>query len=230
LWTDIREQIRFVQARFADGTITGPRVLDPAAVREMHTPLRAFTGSEVVSLGWSWIVLDFEGGRLITHDGATFGQAAVVAAAPEQRWGIAVLTNSQTGSVVTEAATSEALKQYFGIDTGGSGGGSGGGLRARNMTEAQLREYAGRYEVPTIRFTLTPRDGKLDYTYEWLGWPGAIKPSNDVSIPDGTLTFVGTDVAVGDLDNPSFQIGFERGKDDRVRWLSLGVRLYPKVV
>jgi CubicO group peptidase (beta-lactamase class C family) len=231
IWTDIRDQVRFARAQLGDGTIAGPRVISKDALTEMQTPIRQFGDEPGVELGWSWIIVDLDGTRIITHDGATFGQAAQMFIVPEAGFAMAVLTNSQAGSFVSSRASLAAFREYLGITSiGGSPTGEREKLKALPLTDAELNAYAGRYEVPTIRFTLTPHEGKLAYTYRWLNWPGALRPSNDVPIPDGELTFVDKDVAVvGTPEEPEGQLTFTRRRDGTVGWLKLSSRLFPRV-
>ena len=221
IWTDIRDQIRFGRAQFGDESVTGPRVLEAAALREMQSPLFEVDGG---ALGWAWSLAEVEGVRIVSHDGATFGQAAFLLVAPAQRFAFALLTNSQLGLAVLEPALAAAFEQYFGIDI--SSGEDGGTPQTIALTPAELAEYAGRYELPNNSFVLRVEDGKLMVEHTLLHFPGAVMPSNARTLPRSELAFVRKDLALISMTAP---VGFVRKADHSIGWLTLGSRLVPKI-
>jgi CubicO group peptidase (beta-lactamase class C family) len=75
-------------------------------IRAMTTPAPARGGR--YGLGFRLGTLA-DGLRMISHDGANRGWRALIAAFPERDWGIAVLTNGDTGNAVIDAVMDQLV-------------------------------------------------------------------------------------------------------------------------
>ena len=226
IWTNIRDQMRFARFQLYDEAV--PRILNRASLRDMHSPLKEIDGG---AIGWTWGLFDVAGMGMISHDGKTFGQSSSLVAVPEQGFAGAVLTNSQRGEAVTRAASMEAIKQYFGFDPSESETAEDGGAPSEiEMPPAELRQYAGRYELPTDRLTLSVEDGRLHLKHDSLDFPGIVRPSNEAKLPAGTLHFLAADVVMlRRTDGRTTQIAFVRKADGTIGWASVSERMLPKL-
>lgn len=78
-------------ARFLAANLTGgASVLSPAGIAEMQRPAVAAGGD---SYGMGWIVSTLGGAPIVFHEGSTANFYAAAIMAPEQGWGVIVLTN-----------------------------------------------------------------------------------------------------------------------------------------
>ena len=100
-------------ARFVAALVPGPHgeppgrgVVSAATIRAMITPAPATGGR--YGLGFRLRTLA-DGVRMISHDGANRGWRALIAAFPERGWGIAVLTNGDTGEAVLDAVLDQLV-------------------------------------------------------------------------------------------------------------------------
>ena len=100
-------------ARFAAALVPGPQgeplgrgVVSPGAVRAMSTPAPATKGRYGLGLRLETLA---GGVRMVSHDGANHGWRALAAIFPDRGWGIAVLTNGDTGEAVIDAVTDQLV-------------------------------------------------------------------------------------------------------------------------
>src|SRR5687768_4370912 len=103
---DMAQWLRF---QLGDGVYQGKRLINSAPFRETHTP-QVLTGGggapagpdrvtlfSTYALGWQ--VQDYRGQLMWSHTGGTDGMSAVVGMLPDQKLGVAILTNVASGSV-----------------------------------------------------------------------------------------------------------------------------------
>ncbi len=98
--SDLTGWLRLQLGRGSYGTT---KLLSLAAVDEMHKPQMivpidagvALTapGAHVVSYGFGWFLHDYHGRTIVQHGGTIDGMVAQVAMIPEERLGVAILTN-----------------------------------------------------------------------------------------------------------------------------------------
>lgn len=100
-------------ARFAAALVPGPQgeplgrgVVSPGAVRAMSTPAPATKGRYGLGLRLETLA---GGVRMVSHDGANHGWRALAAIFPDRGWGIAVLTNGDTGEAVIDAVMDQLV-------------------------------------------------------------------------------------------------------------------------
>ncbi len=93
--------LRFARMHLNGGLAAdGTRVLSERAVRLMQG--RTATYPQEVGGGWGlgWMLGDWGGERVIGHPGGTFGQLAFLFVIPEMRFGVCLLTNSDSGGAL----------------------------------------------------------------------------------------------------------------------------------
>lgn len=98
-----RDLSRWMRLLLNGGALDGKRLLSEARIREMHTPVtpvpigpkrRARTPeTNFRAYGLGWFLEDYRGRRLAYHGGRIDGMSARLVLLPEDRLGVAVLTN-----------------------------------------------------------------------------------------------------------------------------------------
>ncbi len=137
LVSTVGDQLRYARFHLGDGTAThGGRVLSPASVVFMRQPL-AEGGCNTDAIGFSWMLRDVGGTRLVMHTGGTNGQIAVLALAPQQAFAISVLTNADSGAELQGRAITRALKEFLGIEQPPAA--------IREVPAGDLQEYTATY-------------------------------------------------------------------------------------
>lgn len=102
---DMAQWLRF---QLADGMFDGKRLVSAAAFREIHTPQILMTGAPEAGMralsdsipvthfstyGMGWIIEDYHNHLMWQHGGNTIGSTAAVGMLPEDKLGVAVLSN-----------------------------------------------------------------------------------------------------------------------------------------
>lgn len=234
----ITDQLKYARFHLGDGsTPDGARLLSPERLVEMHTPTApgmaaSITGNaEVVGVGIGWPVEEIDGVRIITHNGSTSGQQALLAMVPERQFAVALLTNSvpNGGDLHYEVAT-WALQEFAGLST------------PLPPTEAlpaeKLAEYAGRYGVQVdvpgggggAQLLEVAVDGGglsvTPYSGETLGDPETMTPGSaswlDFFRDDAALVTAGGHTTMG--------ADFVRDADGAIGWIHWGARVVPRII
>ena len=228
IWSTTRDVLRY--ARLHLGESVGPP-LRPASLQAMQEPAVAVPGLGL-HMGRSWFVEEVDGLRVISHNGDTSGQHAVLLAVPELRFAFVVLLNAQPGAPTALAALDAALSHYPGL-AGLSG--RVGLMRSLlapadadtiEMAANQLQEYAGRYVDPGQSTTFRLADGSLEKTFELTPAPGAWRPAFASPPAEPTpVTFTAPDLASAG----GVRIPFVRKPDGSIGWMADGLRLRPRV-
>jgi hypothetical protein len=65
--------------------------------------------------GLGWILFDWDGLKLIGHDGGTLGQQAYLRIVPEENFAVALLTNCLTSAPLYKALFDEIFSTKFGV-------------------------------------------------------------------------------------------------------------------
>ena len=232
IWSTTRDLLRYARSHWGE-------VPDGASSPLLQSGTLAAMQEAAVSvpglglhMGRSWFVEEVDGQRLITHDGDTFGQHAVLALVPEHRFAFVVLLNGQPGAKVALAALDAALA---GASELGALAGRVGLMRsvfapedagAVELPVEQSRAYAGRYVDPGQTTTIRLVDGSLEKTAELTPAPGSWQPpfAEPVGEP-AAVRFLEPDLAVIN----GWRIPFVRNDDGDVGWIADGLRLRPRV-
>jgi CubicO group peptidase (beta-lactamase class C family) len=108
LYTTAPDIARFVAALMPGpaGEPPGRGVVSAAAIRTMTTAAPATDGRYGLGFRLQTLAHDV---RMVTHDGANHGWRALAAAFPDRGWGIAVLTNGDTGEAVIDAVMDQLV-------------------------------------------------------------------------------------------------------------------------
>ena len=91
-----RDLLTFVQAHLAGGTTAdGTRILSAESTAAMQQPQVRVPDRFTLGSHWGlgWILMTWDGRRVLGHDGATLGQAAFLRSLPDAGLSVALLTN-----------------------------------------------------------------------------------------------------------------------------------------
>ena len=101
--SNLNDLVQWLKMNLAGGVCDGRRVLSQARLEEMHTafgrsdsetpPKLGVPRSPIAEYGLGWFINEYEGQRVIEHSGSTNGLIAWMATLPQQRLGLAILSN-----------------------------------------------------------------------------------------------------------------------------------------
>jgi len=168
-----REVVAFARMHLDGGKAPGgAEVLSPGSVAAMQevqvqvpdgvTPPRYW--------GLGWMLFDWDGHRVIGHDGATVGQQAFLRAVPEAGVVACLLTNGGKATDLFRELVGEVLEELAGVamPPPPSPAEAGGG--------ADLSAYEGTFERESERVEVRARDGRLHATITETGPLAALSP------------------------------------------------------
>jgi CubicO group peptidase (beta-lactamase class C family) len=231
IWSTTRDVLRYVRTHLGALGTDATGLLRPQTLGAMQEPAVAVPGLGL-HMGRSWFVQEVAGLRVISHNGDTSGQHAVLLAVPEHGFAFVVLLNGQPGAAAALAALDAALSGYPGLDALAGRVGLMRSLLAPadadviSLTEEQLQAYAGRYVDPGQTTTLRIAGQSLEKSSELTPAPGAWRPAFAAPPAEpGPVTFTAPDVAIAG----GMRIPFVRRDDGSVGWLAEGLRLRPRV-
>lgn len=206
---------RWMELVLNEGAIDGKRILDPAVVRELGTPQVVIPLDDVVrklspestmaAYGLGWIVNDYRGRKLLSHAGVIDGFRAHIALLPEQKMGVAVMSNLHF-TRMNLALGNELLDRLLGapqrdwsayylnaVRLSQSDAEMLERIRERDRRKgtrpsATLELYAGVYNHPAYGdMRITVRDGEL--RWEWAAFNARLPhwQDDEFRLDDGTL-------------------------------------------
>src|SRR5439155_8473751 len=114
----VGDLLTFARMHLEDGTAAdGTRVLSADAARAMREPQVEVPDPYTLGSHWGlgWILFDWDGRRLIGHDGNTIGQSAYLRILPERDLAIALVTNGGSAHDVYEELFGELLFELAGV-------------------------------------------------------------------------------------------------------------------
>jgi CubicO group peptidase (beta-lactamase class C family) len=171
----VEDLLRFARFHLDNGkTRDGRQILSEASVREMqreqvHLPPQPGEGAAHWGLGW--MEFDWDGRRVIGHDGGTVGQNSSLRILPEEDFAVAVLTNtSPTGGVMA----SRIMRWLFGL--------YGVEMPRRpeppgTAPDIDLEPYVGTYEKVEMRAEITLAGGQLSLEFTGTGPLASVGPA-----------------------------------------------------
>ncbi|MCI0432059.1 MAG: serine hydrolase [Gemmatimonadetes bacterium] len=118
MYSTVLDLGRFLSTLFAGGrTPSGVQVLQPATIEAMWTP--QFSGpGQARGFGIGFALSTLEGQRRVGHGGAIYGFATDVAALPDARLGVVVVTTLDVANSVSERISDAALRAMLAEKTG----------------------------------------------------------------------------------------------------------------
>jgi len=193
LYSNVLDLSRFMEMVFAGGKAGEQRILKEETVAEMLRPQNGGVPLDHdLRIGLGWILSGTEienAGQVAQHDGATLLYRSQLIILPEQKLGVAVLSNSATAGPVVHKVATEALKLALETKTGiRQPERNKPAERDAGLSPEERQGWLGAYATPfgvarvtekgdALRaelfgktFNLVPRaDGRLGLRYRLLG-------------------------------------------------------------
>jgi hypothetical protein len=195
------------------------RHLQPDPALALMQVAQAPAGNAADQIGITWMLRDIGGVQLVQHGGATYGQMAQLTLVPERGFAIALLTNSDRGSIHNLELVNWALEAFLGVRAPDPV------FQALNIEE--LNAYTGYYRSALNHLELSVRDAAL-----WVqaipqgGFPDASSPPG-ATPPPVRIAFTGADrVLVLDPPYQDTRAEFIRDAQGQVAWLRFGSRVH----
>lgn len=113
LYTSVLDLGRFLEALFADSN----PVIARSTLERMWVPQFADSGATEGN-GLGFFVARFDGHRRVGHDGAIYGFATTLAALPDERLGVVVVTTLDGANSVTDRIADAALRAMLAVRAG----------------------------------------------------------------------------------------------------------------
>jgi CubicO group peptidase (beta-lactamase class C family) len=103
--SSVADMSRWLLVQLGDGSIDGKQIVPPEVVRATrvpHTPVPLRPddplGRHLQAYGLGWFLYDYRGRGVVTHGGGLPGMTSQVLMVPEEKLGVVVLTNSESGA------------------------------------------------------------------------------------------------------------------------------------
>ena len=211
--------LNYAEFQLGDGTYKGKKLLDPESLRTLHTPQVRFAPHN--SVAYTFWVDDRRGARTLGHGGGTVGQISLLTLVPDHKFSVLLVTNSGSGSQMTQKVTNLALDHYLGLETPE--------LAPLDVPEEQLKEYVGQYKATLTSADVTTSDGKLFISRRSLGgFPTRdTPPASPEPSPPVHYAFYGDDHIVGMGEPFKGDMGqILRNPDGSIAWIRIGMRIH----
>ena len=215
----LRDQLAWARFHLSEGA----PILSAAAVKGMQEPTVEMKGSALGDyVGTSWLLRDVDGRRLVGHGGTMIGQYSDFVLVPELGFGFTSLANSGPGGPqLNHRLMVWALERYCGIVDAPP--------TPREVTAAELEEYAGTYETIAASCEITVDGSTLSVLITIK--PGALGGEEDAGPqpPIPLALTVGDQYVVPSGMATGMTGYFTRGTDGAVDAVHLGGRLATRV-
>jgi CubicO group peptidase (beta-lactamase class C family) len=223
----IGDLLGFARLHLADGTAPdGTQVLSADLARSMRRQEVQLADPYTLGDAWGlgWILMTWDGQRVIGHDGSTIGQSSFLRLLPEQDLAIGLLTNGGDSRALFEALFRELFDDLAGV-------------RMPELPEpmddtrgVDLRRYVGTYERLSVRLDITLEDDKLVLRTTVSGPLAALVPP----VPDKVLLVApAVNLLYAPPDDPAGRLTplvfFDFDDRGRPQWLHFGARAARRV-
>jgi len=217
--TCVKDMLNYGQFQLGDGTYGGKMLLGPESLKTLHTTQVRFAPHNGVA--HTFWVDDRRASPTLSHSGGTVGQISLFTLVPDHDYAMLVVTNSGTGSQITQKVTNLALNSYLGLETPD--------LAPVKVPEERLRELEGQYTATLTSAEVTVKKGELYISQKSLGgFPTRdTPPASPEPSPPVRYAFYAEDNIIG-MEEPSMgNLGqILRNRDGTVAWLRIGTRIH----
>lgn len=184
---------QWLRMQLGEGLHENKKIISSSALKEMHKPQMIIPynlqapgttlDANFTNYGFGWFLHDYHGRKIVQHGGAIDGMSALVAMMPQEKIGVAVLSNIQ-GSQLPWALMYRVFDAYLGLppqDRSATFLASSKRAQERAKTAAKkmeddrvkdakpslsLEQYAGTYKDEMYgEATVTHEEGKLMFRY-----------------------------------------------------------------
>ena len=215
--------LRFARLHLDEGRAAdGAQVLSPAAVHAMQEPQAELPDKVTYgdALGLGWFLMDWDGKRVIGHDGGTIGQAAFLRICPEANLAVSLVTNGGSAREVFRTLFDEIFSELAGVRVP---------PRPRPLEDASavdLARYAGTYTRHNATTAVKLEGHRLMLHVTLAGPLAALMPQAEPA----ELLPTGNDVFVASVLGSHMPVVFyDFDADGRPGWVHLGARAHRRV-
>jgi D-alanyl-D-alanine dipeptidase len=184
----------FLSVLFAQGRGQHEQVLKPETLEQMWRPQSVKPG-EKPEFGIGFRVAEFEGRRMVRHGGAIYGFATELAALPEDKLGVVVVTTKGSSNAVVNRIAHQALRLMLAVRAGKP-------LpqipRTTPLDPGLARRLDGRYGEGTKGIDLIEFSGKFYYLPVRGGERIELRKAGNELITDDKLGYGARIVPEGD--------------------------------
>jgi CubicO group peptidase (beta-lactamase class C family) len=122
--SNVIDMAQWVRLQLGEGTYNNEQLISSTSMNEMHMPqvvIRPldkltwnllYPDAHFVTYGLGWFVYDYNGRKVVKHEGNVAGMTAIVAMMPEENLGMVILTNMQE-TLVTYAIMYRVFDTYL---------------------------------------------------------------------------------------------------------------------
>jgi CubicO group peptidase (beta-lactamase class C family)/D-alanyl-D-alanine dipeptidase len=185
MYSSVADLGLFLSALFAGGRTEAGRVLRDETIEAMWTPQFETAGTET-GYGIGFAVSELEGHRVVGHGGAIYGFATTLAALPDERLGVVVVTSRDVANAVTDRIAQAALRTMLAVREDRP-------LSALRSTEPVSPELAarlaGRYGAAGARVELIERNDRLYALLAGSGVEVELRAYGDTLVVDDVLDY-----------------------------------------
>ena len=205
----VADLLRYGRFHLSDGE----GILTRASLEAMQRPHIA-AAPIFGAVGLTWGIDDATGVQLVHHGGGTNGQVAHLSFAPASQTVLVVLTNSQRGGEVVQAALDRVVEAL------------GGRKPERISVVLDPAEYLGTYRSPLLDAELASTDGGLQLIITSRGgFPTEESPPMPSPPPVAVEFFERDRLFIPEGPGEGTEAEFLRGPDGRIAWLRFGGRI-----
>ncbi|WP_127794316.1 serine hydrolase [Agromyces sp. LHK192] len=151
----VSDLLSFARMHLAGGLAAdGTRVLSEASVAEMASKQAELPDPYTLGDSWGvgWIRFDWNGHRLLGHDGNTIGQAAFLRVLPEQGFAVALLTNGGHTRDLHMDLYREIFAELAGVEMAAQ-------LEPVEGFEGDIAPHVGVYGRASVRIEVSAGEG-----------------------------------------------------------------------
>lgn len=222
----IGDLLAFGRLHLAGGTAPdGSRVLSEASVKTMQQPQVELPSRAVLNAsawGLGWIIFDWDGTRVVGHDGNTLGQSCFLRLLPDADAAVAIQVNdARGGAELVDAVSRRVFTDVFGVTIPEEP------TPLDDAGDVALEPYAGTYAQENYEVEVRLEDGHLvaDVTPTTEHARQMMAAKEGLALrPAGGQDFV--------LDDPArtTPVTFAAfGEDGRPRFLHMGARALVRI-
>jgi D-alanyl-D-alanine dipeptidase/CubicO group peptidase (beta-lactamase class C family) len=183
LYTTVLDLGKFLEALFAESN----PVVARSTLEDMWRPQLADTGAPGNGLGF--LLSQLDGHRRVGHDGAIYGFATTLAALPDERLGVVVVTTLDGANAVTGRIADAVLRAMLAVRAGSS---VPDPAETAPLAAGTARSAAGHYARDGKSVDLLERQGELFLARDGSAVSVRVRASGDTMTFDDPLTFGGS--------------------------------------
>ena len=213
----VRDLLKYARFHMSNGK---KNVVSGKSLKAMRLP-QADAGGRGM-MGITWFIRAVGEVTAYAHGGATHGQQAYFFFIPKEDFACTILTNSDDGGIITSGVFSKALELYFGAKSKLP--------KPVDVTNLELKEYAGRYRIGTECFDLKAKGKNLIYHHIPLGgFPMPDTPPGPAH-PPVRFAFYEKDKVIGQDEPYKNALGdFFRDEKGVVQFFRIGGHAHKKI-